>query len=73
MTKRSRVVLTPNSELPYKVVLEHDGGPSEFPVATVREGEALIRERSPQTVFPKVEKLRESNQPIAMGADSAAS
>ena len=58
--KRSRVVLTPGADLPYKVVLEHaDGGCSEYPVATIREGEALIRERSPEPPPLKVEKLRE--------------
>ncbi len=71
MTKRSRVVLTPNAELPYKVVLEHDAGPTEYPVATIREGEALIREKMPQPIFRKVEKLREWNQPIEVSPDSA--
>ncbi len=71
MTKRSRVVLTPNSELPYKVVFEHDGGLTEYPVATVREGEALIRERTPQPAFPQIEKLREWNQPITVRTERA--
>jgi hypothetical protein len=57
--KRSRVVLTPGEELPYKVVLEHSDGCSEYPVATIREGEALIRENSPPPPPTKVEKLRE--------------
>lgn len=33
--------------MPYKVVLEHQHeGTSEFPVSTIREGEAWIRENS---------------------------
>ncbi len=40
------IVLTPDAEKPYKVVLQHHpSGTSEHPVSTVREGEALIRER----------------------------
>lgn len=40
-----RIVKTPGREKPYKVVLEHEReGISEFPVSTIREGEALIRE-----------------------------
>ena len=40
------IVLTPYSEKPYKVVLQHHpSGTSEHPVSTIREGEALIRER----------------------------
>jgi hypothetical protein len=41
-----RVVITPGAELPYKVVLEQEGdGTIELPVATVRDGENLIRRR----------------------------
>ena len=58
--KRSRVVLTPGAELPYKVVLEHEDGATEYPVATVREGEALIRDNLPRTPPPRIDKLRES-------------
>ena len=44
--KNGRVVLTWGGETPYKVVLEHEpSGQSEHPVATVAEGEALIRAR----------------------------
>jgi len=55
------VVQTPKAKQPYKVVLEHEGetAESEHPVATVREGEALIRERSPSP--PKLNKMREWN------------
>ncbi len=73
MTKRSRVVLTPEAELPYKVVLEHEGGPTEYPVATVRDGEALIRAKSPPAPFAKIEKLREWNDPVGVRAESVAS
>jgi hypothetical protein len=45
---RGRIVQTPTSEKPYKVVLEHDGRmDSEHPVWTMREGEALIRLETP--------------------------
>lgn len=43
-----RVVQTPGEEKPYKVVLEHErNGTSEHPVASIQEGEALIKEKSP--------------------------
>jgi hypothetical protein len=43
-----RIVITPAADKPYKVVLDHDPtGHSEHPVATIKEGEALIRERLP--------------------------
>jgi hypothetical protein len=57
--KRSRVVMTPGEELPYKVVLEHGDGCTEHPVASIREGEALIRQNSPPPAPQKVETLRE--------------
>ena len=51
--RRGRVVLTPAAEKPYKVVLENEhGGHSEHPVMTIREGEALIRERLPDAPIP---------------------
>lgn len=41
-----RIVQAFDGEQPYKVVLDiEDGGSSEHPVSTIREGEALIRER----------------------------
>ena len=49
-----RVVQTPTREQPYKVVLDHGGGvESEHAVATVREGEALIRKESPPPREPE--------------------
>jgi hypothetical protein len=46
--RSGRIVLTPGADKPYKVVLEHEHGKvSEHPVSTIREGEALIRERLP--------------------------
>lgn len=40
-----RIVKTPDQNKPYKVVLEHErDGVLEYPVSTIREGEALIRE-----------------------------
>jgi hypothetical protein len=48
MATRGRIVQTPTKEKPYKVVLEHEGGPdTEEPVSTMREGEALIRLETP--------------------------
>lgn len=42
------VVLTPGEKEPYKVVLEHEGkDDTEQPVATVKEGEALIEQETP--------------------------
>jgi hypothetical protein len=54
-----RVVRTPDGELPYKVILQHEGAApdSEHPVATVRQGEVLIRHRSPS--LPRPESRRE--------------
>ena len=56
-----RVVKTPDEAQPYKVVLEHaDGGAdSEHPVGSVRDGELLIRRRSPSR--PRPETMREWN------------
>lgn len=56
-----RVVRTPEAEKPYKVVLEQDGDDAtwEQPVATVREGETLIRDKCPAA--PEPEKMREWN------------
>jgi hypothetical protein len=43
------VVLTPNDELPYKVVLTHEGLPlTERYFATMRESEACIRRNTPR-------------------------
>jgi hypothetical protein len=58
MFKGGRVVQTPGQKLPYKVVLDEEGGGiSEFPVATVQEGEAMIKERSPTPVDDGKAKL----------------
>jgi hypothetical protein len=56
-----RVVRTPDAEQPYKVVLEHADGlaDSEHPVRSVRDGELLIRRRSPAR--PRPETMREWN------------
>jgi hypothetical protein len=41
-----RVVTTPDEPKPYKVVLDHERQKdTELPVATVREGEALLKEK----------------------------
>jgi hypothetical protein len=51
--RHGRVVVTPGAEKPYKVVLELEGGAvDEHPVETVRDGEALIRERSAVPPMP---------------------
>jgi hypothetical protein len=43
---RGRIVMTRGQELPYLVVLENEvGGRSEHSVATIKEGEAMIRSR----------------------------
>lgn len=45
---RGRVVVTPGEAQPYKVVLEHERmSDTEHAVATMREGEALIRSEVP--------------------------
>lgn len=45
---RGRVVQTPTKAKPYKFVLEHEGRvDTEQSVATMREGEALIKEETP--------------------------
>ena len=50
---RGHVVLTPDDDLPYKVVLEHEQGENtEQPVSTIREGEALIIEATPSPPEP---------------------
>jgi hypothetical protein len=46
---RGRVVKTPKTDKPYKIVLEHeDGADTEQAVETVREGEARIRLETPE-------------------------
>ncbi len=46
---RGRVVVTPSKNKPYKIVLEYEGGvDTEQGVETIREGEALIRKRTPK-------------------------
>ena len=50
-----RVVMTPEEELPYKVVLQHeDGADSEHEVATVQAGEKMIREQLPAAPAPEL-------------------
>ena len=54
-----RVVLTPNSLHPYTVVLNHPcEGQTEFAVSTIREGEALIREKAPPAAPPVIHRIR---------------
>jgi hypothetical protein len=44
-----RIVRTPGKEKPYKVMLEHEeGGETEHPVSTMKEGEALIKRETPR-------------------------
>ena len=59
MAIAGRVVLTPQEKLPYKVVLEHEGetADSEHQVASVRDGEALIRDNLPAQ--PEPDLMRE--------------
>lgn len=46
---RGRIVRTPGKEKPYKAVLEHEeGDASEHPVSTIKEGEALIKRKTPR-------------------------
>ena len=53
LASRGRIVQTPRSEKPYKVVLEHEErGDTEHPVSTMREGEALIRQETPRPAKP---------------------
>lgn len=45
---RGRVVRTPGAELPYKVMLTHDGGTeTAHAFATMREAEEFIRRNTP--------------------------
>jgi hypothetical protein len=45
---RGHVVRTPDGELPYKVLLTHDGGDvTERAFGTMREAEAFIRRNTP--------------------------
>lgn len=58
MAISGRVVLTPDDELPYKVVLEHENAAdSEHEVASVQAGERLIRDNLPTP--PEPELLRQ--------------
>lgn len=54
-----RVVVTPGSGQPYAVILECEGDRREHhPVATIQEGEALMRSRLPLPPVPKMAKVR---------------
>ena len=45
---RGHIVQTPGQSKPYKVVLEHEGASdTQRPVASMREGEALIKDETP--------------------------
>ena len=60
-TTRGRVVITPGQKQHYKIVLEHeDGEITEHPVATIREGEDLIRLRVLPPPPALIEELRRS-------------
>jgi hypothetical protein len=55
---RGRMVQTPGEDQPYKAVMEHsDRAPTEHPVATMAEGEALIRRETPRP--PERDRTRE--------------
>lgn len=55
---RGRIVQTPGGDKPYKVVLEHEeGGETEHPVSSMREGETLIKRHTPTP--PKRNKSRD--------------
>ena len=55
MAISGRVVLTPEETLPYKVVLQHDDEViSEHEVATIRDGEAMIRDHLPAAPAPEL-------------------
>jgi hypothetical protein len=55
MAISGRVVLTPEEALPYKVVLERGAElVAEQGVATVRDGEQLIREHLPEPAAPEL-------------------
>jgi hypothetical protein len=58
---RGRVVLATGQEHPYVVVLEDEwGGRSEHLVATIRDGEAMIRSRMAPTRPEDAEQMRQS-------------
>jgi len=59
MVRSGRVIVTRGASQPYEVVLECEGDRREnHPVATIREGEALIRSRLPPPPVPKIMKVR---------------
>ena len=59
---RGHIVQTRTKDEPYKVIMEHeDGTVTETPAATIKEGEALIRDQTPTPA--ERDKSRESNAP----------
>jgi hypothetical protein len=59
-----RIVQTWGKAQPYKVVLEDEGGGCiEHPVASVREGEALIRERCSPPPPARIKAMRKAPGP----------
>ncbi|MDB5698505.1 MAG: hypothetical protein JWN69_1309 [Alphaproteobacteria bacterium] len=56
---RGRVVRTPTKQQPYKVILEHaHSEDTEHAVSTVREGENLIKAKTPRP--PKRDRSRDA-------------
>ncbi len=57
----AHIVKTENEEKPYKVVIEREGeGVREYPVESMKDGEALIREKAPtlrEEPFPEGSNL----------------
>ena len=58
------IVSTPNAELPYKVILKHEGLPdTERYFATMRECEAFVRRSTPS---PLPHSTLRDQQPCAL-------
>ena len=61
---RGRIVCTPGENRPYKVVISAEEVlVSEHPVGSVREGEAMIRDRCDAPAFFPPDAKRERREP----------
>jgi hypothetical protein len=67
-SERGRIVQSPGADLPYKVILSHDGSrDTDHAFATMREAEAFIKRNTPVPAAPRTTYDREASPPEEHG------
>jgi hypothetical protein len=67
-SERGRIVQTPETDLPYKVILTHDvGQDTEHAFATMREAEAFIKRNTPVPAARRTTYDRDASAPVEHG------